>query len=53
MNIQPKVFVALRDFAVGTESYSAGDEVPQSSPHLARLISFGGFVEHTTTKKEK
>lgn len=58
MNIRPKQWRAIVDFAVDTEQYAKGDLVPSTSPHLARLIAFGGFVEEvagaaTTTRKPK
>lgn len=58
MNIRPKQWRAIVDFAVDTEQYAKGDLVPSTSPHLARLIGFGGFVEETvasatTTRKPK
>lgn len=44
MNVQPKWRAAV-DIEVGNERYKTGDPVPVDSPHLARLIAFGGFVE--------
>lgn len=53
MNIIRKTYRALVDFQVGDAIFAAGDDVPANSPHLARLISFGGFVEETTPKGAK
>lgn len=48
MNITRKTYRALVDFQVGNAIYAAGDDVPADSPHLPRLLGFGGFVEETT-----